>query len=85
MNLMATCYATDVLVSNKTCQTLNIELKGVACPLTMTQECFIADKKLLKSNYHPDNGHAAWTLLYTPTSVAPSLKITAHYGTMTLL
>ncbi len=84
-DLSISSYATDILIDNRRCHTLDINLSGVNCPLSLTRECYAPDKSLLQSSYNPAHKDASWTLRYTPPVKSPKLKIQASFGTMNLL
>lgn len=85
MDLTMDSYATDILISNKTCHVLDMKINGENCPLNISKDCYIPEKKFLQSTHQQSLEQPVWLLQYVPETKTPKLRIDARFGKISLL
>jgi hypothetical protein len=78
-------YATDILIGNRDCHSLELRINASYCPLSISRDCYTPAWKFLESDYQPAVEQSAWHLQYLPPVKSVRLKIDARFGTLNLL
>ncbi len=85
IELALVSYATDILINNKKNHPFDMRINGSYCPLIITKDCYIPEKKFLQSTYQPTPEQTSWFLYYIPPVKSTKLRIDAKFGTLNLL
>lgn len=83
--LAITSNATEITIDNLNCHALNIQLNGTYCPLKINSRCYTPDKSLLESSYPPASEQKSWLLKYNPAVKSGKLKVSATFGSLSLM